>query len=85
MKVTEGWNLKPYLEALAKVDPLQWSGKVTNIVGLLVESQGPATAIGDFCEVQTGIGRNIRMQVIGFREGARSLHAAGGNRWTAGG
>ena len=38
------------------------------LVGLLVESNGPAAAIGDFCEM-TRSGRVIRTQVIGFRDG----------------
>jgi FliI/YscN family ATPase len=39
------------------------------VVGLLVESRGPAAAIGDFCEIATAGGRRIRTQVIGFRNG----------------
>ena len=29
----------------------RWTGQVTEVVGLLVESRGPGAAIGDFCEV----------------------------------
>ncbi|MBS1825909.1 MAG: FliI/YscN family ATPase [Acidobacteria bacterium] len=49
--------------------PVRWTGTVTALVGLLVESAGPAAAIGDFCDVVTSSGRRIRMQVIGFRDG----------------
>ncbi|MCW5978996.1 MAG: FliI/YscN family ATPase [Bryobacteraceae bacterium] len=63
------WDVKPYLESLTAGEPVRWVGKVTNIVGLLVESAGPAAAIGDFCEIRTAGGRPIRTQVIGFREG----------------
>jgi FliI/YscN family ATPase len=49
-------------------EPMRWSGQVTELVGLLVESEGPAAAIGDFCEIQSR-GRRIRAQVIGFRNG----------------
>ena len=45
------------------------TGVVTELTGLLVESTGPAAAIGQFCEIQTFGGRNIRTQVIGFRDG----------------
>ena len=38
-------------------------------MGLLVESNGPAAAVGDFCEISTQSGRVIRTQVIGFRDG----------------
>ena len=43
--------LSPYLRDLEQLDLLPWCGKVTATVGLLIESQGPAVAIGDFCEV----------------------------------
>jgi FliI/YscN family ATPase len=39
------------------------------MVGLLIESKGPAVAIGDFCEIRTSSHRRIRVQVIGFRSG----------------
>ncbi len=47
----------------------RWSGAVSQLIGLLVESQGPSAAIGDFLEVTTSSGRTVRTQVIGFREG----------------
>ncbi len=51
-------------------DPLISCGTVTELIGLVVESRGPAVAIGDFCEVITSNGRRIRTQVIGFRNGS---------------
>ena len=62
-------ELAPYLQDLDQIDLLPWSGQVTATVGLLIESQGPAVAIGDFCEILTANGRSIRTQVIGFRNG----------------
>ena len=44
-------SLAPYLDALEHVPSLRWTGQVTDVAGLLVESRGPAAAIGDFCEV----------------------------------
>src|ERR1700683_3002061 len=64
----EGVSLEPYLRDLPQIDTLPWCGEVTATVGLLIESQGPAAAIGDFCEIFTATGR-IRTQVIGFRNG----------------
>jgi FliI/YscN family ATPase len=60
-------DLKPYFDVLARADLLRWCGRVTDVVGLLIESEGPAVAIGDFCEVRTSVDRLIRTQVIGFR------------------
>jgi flagellum-specific ATP synthase len=70
-------SLAPYHAELDRITPMCWTGQVTEVVGLLVESRGPSVAIGDFCEVRTATGRRIRTQVIGFR------NAAGGNRRTA--
>ena len=46
-----------------------WKGRVTELTGLLIESSGPAAAVGDFCEIETFSGKSIRTQVIGFRDG----------------
>ena len=62
-------KLDSYLPLVEQIPTLQWVGRVTEVVGLLIESRGPATAIGDFCEVQTAEGRRVRTQVIGFRNG----------------
>jgi FliI/YscN family ATPase len=62
-------HLRSYLEKLDRSNWYQWSGKVTQLVGLLVESEGPAAAVGDFCEIRTAAGRTIRTQVVGFRDG----------------
>ena len=56
------------IAGLERIDPLVWTGRVTKIVGLLVESDGPSAAVGDLCELAAG-DRRIRAQVIGFREG----------------
>jgi flagellum-specific ATP synthase len=62
-------KLAPYYDKLSKIETCRWTGAVTELVGLLVESNGPAAAIGDFCEISTHSGRVIRTQVIGFRGG----------------
>src|SRR5450432_2680501 len=62
-------NLQSYIDRIQKLETMQWTGEVTQLTGLLIESKGPAAAIGDFCEIATGNGRSIRTQVIGFRNG----------------
>jgi len=62
-------DFQPYFDLLERGNSLQWSGTVAEMVGLLIESVGPAVAIGDFCEIQASNGRLIRVQVIGFRNG----------------
>jgi FliI/YscN family ATPase len=62
-------SLEPCFDELDRISPLRWTGEVTEVVGLAIESRGPAVAIGDFCEVRASGGRRIRTQVIGFRNG----------------
>jgi flagellum-specific ATP synthase len=69
MTMTEQISLTPYFAELERVPQFRWTGKVTEVVGLLIESRGPSVAIGDFCEVNAANGRRIRTQVIGFRNG----------------
>jgi flagellum-specific ATP synthase len=61
--------LERCFEELRRIETVRWTGQVTDVVGLAIESRGPAAAIGDFCEVQASNGRRIRTQVIGFRHG----------------
>ncbi len=63
------WSSARYLEHVEKVQSGRWLGTVSEVVGLLIESRGPAAAVGDFCHIQTASGREIRTQVIGFRNG----------------
>jgi len=67
--MTDRISLAPYLAAVESTPPFRWTGRVTEVTGLLIESQGPHAAIGDFCEVRAASGRRIRTQVIGFRNG----------------
>jgi flagellum-specific ATP synthase len=62
-------NLAGYVDRVRNTVLLPWMGEVVQLVGLLVESRGPAAAIGDFCEIRTANGRFIRTQVVGFRNG----------------
>src|SRR4029079_9894835 len=69
MESLEKVALAPYMVDLDQMDLLPWSGQVTATVGLLIESQGPAAAIGDFCEIESATGRNIGTQGSVFRNG----------------
>jgi flagellum-specific ATP synthase len=62
-------DIERYLNTLERTDSMQWTGKLSQLIGLLVESHGPAAAVGDFCEAVVAGGRRIRTQVIGFRDG----------------
>jgi len=61
--------LNDLISTLSGMETLQWAGRVSEIVGLLIASEGPATAVGDFCEIRSAKGRTVRAQVVGFRDG----------------
>jgi len=64
-----GIDLKKYHEKLRKIETLKTSGKVTQIVGLVVEVSGLRGSIGELCSI---ISRNeetvIVAEIVGFKE-----------------
>ena len=49
------------------LSPIRASGVVSEVVGLLIESDGPPVSVGDLCEIETAAGSRVRTQVVGFR------------------
>jgi len=69
MTTDERIDLSPYLKQVGELQLLRWRGVITDVAGYVIESQGPASKIGGFCEIRTSSGKLIRTQVIGFRNG----------------
>src|SRR6185295_20245760 len=63
------FSLEPYFAHLAKIEPAPVIGQVTRVVGLLVESTGPAASVGEICEVRGQHGPVLLVEVVGFRDG----------------
>ena len=59
--------LRSYAARVESIDPVRCSGVVSNVVGLLVESDGPSAALGDICEIRISENNRVRTQVVGFR------------------
>jgi flagellum-specific ATP synthase len=57
---------------LAATNPIDVTGRVTQVVGLVVESNGPNARIGDLCSIQTEHPDPMLAEVVGFR-GDRTL------------
>lgn len=58
-----------YCWAVSRADPVRLNGHVQQVVGLVVESVGPAARIGELCEIQTSRTEPpIRAEVVGFRD-----------------
>ncbi|MBB6674595.1 flagellar protein export ATPase FliI [Cohnella nanjingensis] len=57
-----------YTEALRHLDPVRVNGKVAQIIGLTVESEGPDVSIGEVCHIHpVKGGAPIMAEVVGFR------------------
>ncbi len=59
--------LAPYFDQLKQTNSLRWSGRVLQVVGNLVESEGPFCSVGDECEIVTAENRTYAGEVVGFR------------------
>ncbi|WP_216827987.1 flagellar protein export ATPase FliI [Alkalihalobacterium elongatum] len=57
-------NVVPHLNSY------KWYGKVTRVVGLMIESKGPQASIGDLCYIHIGKSQKSKVmaEVVGFRE-----------------
>ncbi len=69
MSPAPGLDFSRFASIVSRIEPIRMEGEIVELVGLLIESRGPAVAIGDFCEVRTRDGRSVRTQVVGFRDG----------------
>jgi FliI/YscN family ATPase len=61
--------LAPYFTRLARIETAPMVGHVIRLVGLLIESSGPAASVGESCEVRTRRGNVLPVEVVGFRDG----------------
>ncbi|MCB2201359.1 FliI/YscN family ATPase [bacterium] len=58
-----------YAERIARVSTIRQFGKVTQVVGLVVESAGPSVSIGRLCQIENrDDGTRIKAEVVGFRD-----------------
>jgi flagellum-specific ATP synthase len=59
--------LAPYFHQLEHTGSVRWSGRVLQVIGNLVESEGPYCSVGDACEIVTRDKKVFAGEVIGFR------------------
>jgi flagellum-specific ATP synthase len=59
--------LAPYSARLETCAELRWRGRVTQVIGPLVESSGPFCSVGEVCEITDSKGRVMPGEVVGFR------------------
>lgn len=66
----EAFNAAKYLKAVKAVDPIRRTGRVSQIVGLTIEADGPAVNMGEHCLVKVGdLSKMLSAEVVGFKSG----------------
>src|SRR5271170_3540579 len=59
--------LAPYFAGVECAPGLRWRGRVTQVVGPLVESVGPFCSVGEVCQIADSEGRVLNGEIVGFR------------------
>lgn len=59
--------LSAYFSQLETSSTLRWRGRVVQVVGQLVESEGPFCTVGEACEIIDSRGRHWPGEIVGFR------------------
>jgi flagellum-specific ATP synthase len=60
--------LNPFLSALTNAEPVRLHGKISEVIGLLIESTGPTASVGDVCLIENNGVQVGRAEVVGFRK-----------------
>lgn len=64
------FSAEKYLNAIKGIDPIRRTGKVSQIVGLTIEADGPAVNLGEHCLVKvTDRAEPLSAEVVGFKSG----------------
>ncbi|TYR82719.1 flagellar protein export ATPase FliI [Priestia megaterium] len=62
-------KVEQLISEISQISPLKRYGKVTRVVGLMIESRGPQTSIGDVCYIHLKEKeQKIQAEVVGFKD-----------------
>ncbi len=62
-------DVKRLEKLLENVELLEYKGRVSKVIGLTIESEGPEVSIGELCELNGKHGQeSIQAEVVGFRD-----------------
>lgn len=65
------WNL--LAQTVEQTEPITAQGRVSKIVGLMVEAAGPRASVGEYCHIVTRSGKELPAEVVGFRDSTTLL------------
>jgi flagellum-specific ATP synthase len=58
-----------YIQPLREMNPIGLRGRVTRVVGLIIEGEGPGLPVGGLCHIQVdGSDTPVEAEVVGFRD-----------------
>lgn len=64
------FKVEEYSEIIKNVNTIREIGKVIEIIGLIIEADGPQSSIGDLCYIYNRLDEDpVWSEVVGFREG----------------
>ena len=61
-------SLEKYKKLLESRSFVRYTGKVTKVVGLTIEAEGPETHIGALCHIFPQNNRMVLAEVVGFKD-----------------
>ena len=63
------WDKVKYLNIIQNTQTIKEIGKITEIIGLTIESDGPKSSIGDLCYIYNDFNDKATMaEVVGFKK-----------------
>lgn len=70
-------DLSRYMPAVEEMKPIRFHGKVTQVVGLVIEGYCPDAAVGALCDIYPQAGDPMLAEVVGFRDNKTLLMPLG--------
>ena len=64
-------NIEKFQSAIKDCESIKLNGKVTQVIGLVIESRGPNVSLGELCYICSNFPgvEPIPADVVGFRDG----------------
>ncbi|MDQ7096234.1 flagellar protein export ATPase FliI [Desulfosporosinus sp. PR] len=69
------WN--SLAQTVEQTEPIASQGRVSKIIGLMIEAAGPRASVGEYCHIVTRTAGEIPAEVVGFRDSATLLMPLG--------
>lgn len=77
MRMNTDVQFQPVFQTIARAEPVRIHGRVTEVIGLLIESTGPTASVGDVCLLERNGLQVGRAEVVGFRKNRTLLMPLG--------